>query len=54
MKVCPTPTALQSIVGGDPDRNQSKAIVQSGGIGYPVTRKIELPEDWNERIKKTK
>ncbi|MDR2908779.1 MAG: hypothetical protein LBU86_02705 [Oscillospiraceae bacterium] len=52
IKSFPSPGSVQIIVGGDPDRNQSKAFMQSGGIGYPVTRKIVLPADWKDMLAK--
>jgi hypothetical protein len=50
VRVFPTPKSVQILVAGDPDRNQSKAFMQSGGIGYPITRRIELPANWAERL----
>lgn len=41
---------LQIIVGGDPARAQSKGFMQSGYIGIPVSKKVELPENWAELI----
>lgn len=51
VKVFPNPESIQIVVSGDPGRNQSKGFVQNGYIGAPVTRKIELPEDWNQLLK---
>lgn len=42
---------LQIIVGGDPARAQSKGFMQSGYIGLPISKKIELPENWAELIR---
>ncbi|MGF6988944.1 hypothetical protein M2150_000180 [Lachnospiraceae bacterium PM6-15] len=39
---------LQIIVGGDPARAQSKGFTQSGYIGPPISKKIELPKNWTE------
>lgn len=41
---------LQIIVGGDPARAQSKGFTQSGYIGPPISKKIELPQNWAELI----
>ena len=42
---------LQIIVGGDPARAQSKGFTQSGYIGPPISKKIELPQNWAELIR---
>jgi hypothetical protein len=34
------------VVGGDPGRNQSKGYVQNHGQGPPVSKRIELPANW--------
>lgn len=46
------PEDLQIMIGGDPARNQSKGITQSGHIGVPCSRKIQLPSNWKELRKK--
>lgn len=52
IKVFPRPESIQIVISGDPNRNQSKGFIQNGYIGAPTTKKIELPEDWNERLNK--
>lgn len=42
---------LQIIVGGDPARAQSKGFTQSGYIGLPISKKVQLPDNWAELTK---
>lgn len=44
------PEWIEIVVSGDPGRNQSKGYVQNQRQGVPVSRKIELPADW-ERLR---
>jgi hypothetical protein len=41
------------VVAGDPGRNQSRIYINNHEQGPPVARKIKLPKDWRERLKKT-
>lgn len=50
VKVFPKPESIQIVVSGDPDRNQSKAFVQNGYVGAPTTKKIVLPDNWQQRL----
>jgi hypothetical protein len=40
------------VVAGDPGRNQSRIYVNNHEQGPPVARKIALPKDWRERLKR--
>jgi len=42
------------VVAGDPGRNQSKGFVQNHRQGVPVSKKINLPSNWNELLAKSK
>ena len=37
-------------VSGDPDRDNCFISGQNGFIGYPVSKRIELPSDWKELL----
>lgn len=50
VKVFPNPEAIQIVVSGDPSRNQSKVFVNSGYIGFPTTKKVDLPRNWDEKL----
>jgi hypothetical protein len=52
VKVFPNPQSIQIVIAGDPDRNQSKGFIENGYIGVPTSRKIALPGDWQQRLKK--
>jgi len=39
-------------VSGDPDRDNCCIGSQNGSIGYPVSKKIELPANWETLLKK--
>ena len=54
VKVFPKPESIQIVISGDPNRNQSKGFIQNGYLGAPTTKRIVLPDDWNERINKDK
>ncbi len=54
VKVVPNPQSIQIIVSGDPSRNQSKGFVQSGYLGAPTTKKIKLPDNWQQRLQEKK
>lgn len=38
---------IQLVVAGDPDRNQSRAIINNHAQGPPVSRKVNLPIGWD-------
>ena len=38
-------------VSGDPDRYNCFTFAQNGFIGYPASKKIELPANWEELLK---
>ena len=38
-------------VSGDPLRNHAIAFAHNGLLGYPVAREIELPSDWETKLK---
>ena len=37
-------------VGGDPLRNNAYVFAHNGFLGYPVGKKIDLPQDWNPKL----
>jgi hypothetical protein len=39
------------VVSGDPDRDHAMIGSGNGYIGFPVTKKINVPEDWEELLK---
>jgi hypothetical protein len=45
-----TPEDLMISVSGDPDRDNCFLCAQNGFIGYPVSKCIDLPENWNTMI----
>src|SRR5690606_10549004 len=42
------------VVAGDPDRDHTMIGSGNGYIGFPVTRKIDLPANWDELVAATK
>lgn len=42
------------VVSGDPDRDHVLICAQNGYIGFPVSKKIELPPHWEELLKAAK
>jgi len=46
-----SPDDFMITVSGDPDRDNCFLCAQNGFIGYPVSRKIELPENWQALLK---
>ena len=46
------PEMVEILVAGDPDRNQSRGYMSNHIQGPPVSRKIELPRDWAQRLKR--
>jgi hypothetical protein len=46
------PEDFMVLVSGDPLRTNAYAFAQNGYLGFPVAKKIRLPEDWAERVPK--
>ncbi len=46
-----SPDDFMITVSGDPDRDNCFLCAQNGFIGYPVSKKIELPTNWKELLK---
>lgn len=46
------PDEFMVLVSGDPLRTNAYAFAHNGYLGFPVAKKIELPEGWEERIAK--
>ena len=46
------PEMVEILVAGDPGRNQSRAYMSNHVQGPPTSRRITLPRDWSQRIKK--
>jgi hypothetical protein len=46
------PEWIGIVVSGDPDRNQSKGYINNHEQGAPVSKKIKLPENWDEKLEK--
>lgn len=44
------PDDFMVLVSGDPLRTNAQAFAHNGYLGFPTAKKIELPEDWAERI----
>jgi len=44
------PDEFMVLVSGDPLRTNAYAFAHNGYLGFPVAKKIDLPEDWAERI----
>ena len=40
------------VVAGDPQRNQSRIYVNNHEQGAPVSKRVELPADWRERLRR--
>jgi len=45
------PDDFMVIVSGDPDRDHVLICANNGYIGYPVSKKIDLPSNWEELLK---
>ncbi|MFC2001018.1 hypothetical protein ACFLUZ_00750 [Chloroflexota bacterium] len=48
------PDWIGIVVSGDPGRNQSRGYVQNHGQGIPVSKRIELPANWEQLLKGVK
>ncbi len=46
-----TPEDFMIGVSGDPLRNHAITFAHNGLLGYPVAREIELPSDWDAKLK---
>ena len=44
------PEMIGILIAGDPDRNQSRAYMGNHVQGPPVSRRVELPRDWEKRL----
>ena len=49
-----SPNDFLIVVSGDPDRDHVLICAENGFIGYPVSKKIELPANWDELLKSPK
>ena len=49
-----SPDDFLMVVSGDSDRNNAMICDQNGVHGWPVSKKINLPANWNELLKKVK
>jgi hypothetical protein len=46
------PDDFMVLISGDPLRTNAYAFAQNGYLGFPTAKKINLPADWAERIKR--
>jgi hypothetical protein len=44
------PDWIEIVVSGDPGRNRSRGYVQNHEQGPPVSKKVELPEEWQQLL----
>ncbi|MDP2954472.1 MAG: hypothetical protein Q8O76_14305, partial [Chloroflexota bacterium] len=49
-----SPDDFMITVSGDPTRDNCFICAQNGFIGYPVSKKIELPANWTELLREAK
>ena len=45
------PNDFQLVISGDPARDHAIIGAQNGFIGRPTSKKIELPDNWEELLK---
>ena len=45
-----SPDDFMVLVSGDPLRTNAYAFAHNGYLGFPVAKKIALPEGWDERF----
>jgi hypothetical protein len=45
-----SPDDFMVVVSGDPDRDHVMICAQNGYIGYPVSRAVQLPANWDELL----
>jgi len=50
LKVIIKPESVGIVIAGDPGRNQSRGYVNNHSQGPPVSRRVELPSDWAQRL----
>lgn len=43
--------SINIVVAGDPERNQSKVFINNHEQGAPVSRRVQLPALWDERLR---
>jgi hypothetical protein len=48
------PDDFQLVVSGDADRDHAMICAENGFIGYPVSKKIVLPSNWEELLRAVK
>jgi len=48
------PEDFMLLVTGDPLRNNAYAFAHNGNLGYPVAKKIRLPENWSDRLREAR
>jgi hypothetical protein len=46
------PDDFMVLVSGDPLRTNAYGFTHNGYLGFPTAKKIELPRDWADRIRK--
>ncbi len=46
------PDDFMVLVSGDPLRTNAYAFAHNGYLGFPTAKKIRLPKDWTERLRK--
>ena len=46
------PDDFMVVVSGDPLRTNAYTFAHNGYLGFPTAKKIELPKDWTQRIRK--
>lgn len=51
IQITSCPDDFMVIVSGDPDRDHVLICANNGYIGYPVSKKIELPSNWDVLLK---
>jgi hypothetical protein len=44
------PEWIEIMVSGDAGRNRSRGYIQNHEQGQPVSRKIELPDNWTQLL----
>ncbi|MFC1986809.1 hypothetical protein ACFLWC_07495, partial [Chloroflexota bacterium] len=54
MPIVWSPDDFMITVSGDPGRDNCFICAQNGYIGYPVSKKIELPKNWVQLLKEAK
>lgn len=48
-----SPDDFQVVISGDPGRDHVLICAENGFMGYPVSMKVETPENWDELISET-